>query len=362
MVFDRFMASTFVCVTLRVYHATGRAEHKSFRRFLILEKVLLTDCRADTRPTVMTSALSFAAPSRRNRETKDISNAMNTIRSQTCHGSVGGLPGTTGKLGRLHLDSHWVAVVVVMVALAVSGTLWAGPIPVPNGSFELQVAGPPFGVDTRVDSWQKPPKPTYFDETAFGITWDQTAGVFVNTPVGQANHIDNMDGNQGAYMLAFPQVALFQDYNSTDWNHPSPPHDFNAIFQVGMSYKLTVSVIGGGGGMPEGTSMQLSLYYRDGASNMVTVAATPIIHSLATFPTNTHFVDFEVNVPTIQAGDAWAGQNIGIQLLSAAGTGQGYWDVDNVRLLEVPEPAVLVLLVLGLGGMFVMRPRLCRRL
>jgi len=255
-----------------------------------------------------------------------------------------------------------VAVVVGLVVLAVSVTVWAGPIPVPNGSFELQVAGPPFGVDTRVDSWQKPPKPAYFDETAFGITWDQTAGVFANTPVGQANHIDNMDGNQGAYMLAFSQVALFQDYNSTDWNHPSPTHDFNAIFLVGMSYKLTVGVIGGGGGMPEGTSMQLGLYYRDGAGNMVTVAATPIIHSLATFPTNTHFVDFEVNVATVQAGDAWAGQNIGIQLQSVLGTGQGYWDVDNVRLSSVPEPSSLVLLALGLGGMFVVRKRLCRRL
>jgi hypothetical protein len=263
--------------------------------------------------------------------------------------------------GRRPINRHRVAVVSGMVALAMSGPLWAGPILVPNGSFESQVAGPPFGVDTRVDSWQKPSKPAYFDETAFGISWDQTAGVFANTPADQANHIDNMDGNQGAYLLAFSQVAVFQDYNTVDWNDLSPTHDFNATFQVGMAYKLTVGVIGGGGGMPVGTSMQLSLYYRDGASNMVTVAATPVIHSLDTFPTNTHFVDFEVNVPTVQAGDAWAGQNIGIELLSAAGTGQGYWDVDNVRLLEVPEPSSPVLLALGLGGMFVMRRRFLRQ-
>ena len=263
--------------------------------------------------------------------------------------------------GSRRVHGFRLAVVVVLAAVAATATVHAQPISIPNGSFELQLAGPPFGVDTRVDSWQKPPKPAYFDETAFGITWDQTAGVFANTPVGQANHIDNMDGNQGAYMLAFPQVALFQDYNSVDWNHSAPTHDFNAVFQVGLSYKLTVGVIGGGGGMPEGTTMQLSLYYRDGASNMVSVAATSIVHSLATFPTNTHFIDFDVNVPSVQASDAWAGQNIGVQLLSASGTGQGYWDLDNVRLSAVPEPGALALLALGLGGILVMRGSLGRR-
>jgi hypothetical protein len=46
-----------------------------------------------------------------------------------------------------------------------------------------------------------------------------------------------------------------------------------------------------------------------------------------------------VKVPGVQASDVWAGKNIGIQLLSLATTNNqgGYWDVDNVRLVETVE-------------------------
>ena len=59
------------------------------------------------------------------------------------------------------------------------------------------------------------------------------------------------------------------------------------------------------------------------------------------FPTDTHFVDFQVQVPGVKATDAWAGQSIGIQLLATPDFKQsrtypwgGYWDVGNVRLTE----------------------------
>jgi hypothetical protein len=72
---------------------------------------------------------------------------------------------------------------------------------------------------------------------------------------------------------------------------------------------------------------------------MVTVAATTATNSTANFPTNTHFVDFSVKVPGVQPTEPWAGKNIGIQLLSLATTNNqgGYWDVDNVRLVETVE-------------------------
>jgi hypothetical protein len=69
---------------------------------------------------------------------------------------------------------------------------------------------------------------------------------------------------------------------------------------------------------------------------MQTVAATTVTNSAVNFPTNTHFVDFQVQVPGVKATDLWAGQNMGIQLLctpTALTTG-GYWDADNVRLEE----------------------------
>ena len=60
--------------------------------------------------------------------------------------------------------------------------------------------------------------------------------------------------------------------------------------------------------MKDGVTLQLSLYYRDAASNMVTVAATTITNSAQLFPTNTHLVDFSVYVPGVRATDPWAGQ------------------------------------------------------
>jgi hypothetical protein len=210
-------------------------------------------------------------------------------------------------------------------------------IKAPDGSFESPVT--PF-VDTRIDGWQKAPKPAWFDESVNG-PWDNLMGLFLNTPPSDPRHIDNCDGNQAAYLFASPQVAIFQDYDSTDWSHPAPTHAFNVTFQPGKSYTLTVGVIGGGGGMTNGATMQLSLYYRDSASNFVTVAATTITNTPANFPTTTHLVDYQVQVPGVRPTDAWAGQHIGVQLLSTVGfdAAGGYWDVDNVRLAEMVAPA-----------------------
>jgi|ERR1041385_2911938 hypothetical protein len=274
-----------------------------------------------------------------------------------------GLPSTPcfGRVIGLKRRASIVLTVSRAIALAICLVAGAGlklqgaSIFVPNSSFESQVAGPPYGVDTRIDSWQKSPKPAWFDETAYGILWDQTMGVFANTPSGAANHIDNMTGNQGAYMFALPQVAIFQDYNSLDWNHSSPSHDFNATFDAGKSYQLTVGLIGGGGGMTLGSTFELSLYYRDSANNMITIAATPVTYTAELFPSTTHFVDFSVNLGEVQAGDAWAGKNIGIELASTYGTA-GYWDLDNVRLTSaVPEPAALSLSLLGILGLVAKR-------
>ncbi len=129
-------------------------------------------------------------------------------------------------------------------------------------------------------------------------------------------------------------MALFQDYDSIDWTNSTPTHAFDQIFEVGKSYQLTVGVIGGGGGMLEGVALQAGLYYRENLTNKVILSSTNIIYSSAVFTNTTHFIDFHVNVPTVQASDAWAGQHIGIQLASMVAPEQvgGYWDVDHVRL------------------------------
>jgi hypothetical protein len=217
--------------------------------------------------------------------------------------------------------------VVAIVALATwTAALQAETIYIPNASFE----SPPTTFATPlVDSWQQTPQVNLLDQSTF-----QT-GVFSNVPPP----IDNCDGGQAAFLFANPQVALCQDYSSTDWANPTPTHAFNVRFEVGKSYTLTVGVIGGGGGMIEGATLELSLYFRDTLSNMVQVAATNIVYTPALFPSTTHFIDFQVWVPTVKASDPWAGQNIGVQLLSSildTNLAAGYWDLDNVRLAAGP--------------------------
>jgi hypothetical protein len=238
------------------------------------------------------------------------------------------------------------AVAAAAASLAVgTGTLPAGTISVPNGSFESQVAPNPYVppyVELRIDSWQKTPKPDSWDETAYG-PWDQLIGLFANTPPGDPSHIDNCDGNQAVYLFANPQVGFFQDYDSIDWSSSSPSHAFDANFEAGKSYQLTAGVTISYYRPPtNGATLELSLYYRDAASNQVTVAATSITNTTEIFSNVTHLIDFQVNVPTVSAADAWAGRHIGVAVTSTGDTNLagGAWDVDNVRLTATRTPVL----------------------
>jgi hypothetical protein len=238
------------------------------------------------------------------------------------------------------------------------GALHAQPISVPNYSFESESAPNVYPyVTNSFGSWQKPARPDYFTniEQNYGILWNQASGIFL-----YPGAYGNMQGYQAAYLYSFPQVGVFQDYDTRDYNDASPSHDFNATFEVGKAYTLTLGVYGKGfsGNMTEGSMLGLSLYYRDGL-NLVTVGAPTIVtYSAAGFPVGglLNLQDYQVTIPTVQAGDAWAGQHIGIKIESIYGTGDGYWDIDNVRLAAaVPEPSSLGLL--AIGGLLVARLR-----
>lgn len=226
-----------------------------------------------------------------------------------------------------------------------AGVAHGAMIAVPNGSFEGQPAGPPFYVNTNMDSWQKNERPAWFPETGYnGFYWEQTTGVFRDT-----NPYVNHDGAQAAYLLAFPQAGFFQDYASLDWDDTVPSHDFNAVFTPGNAYRLTLGVHGKG--MPEGAQLRLSLYYRDDGNNMVDVNSVTATYIAAQFPTTgpLSLVDYTVDVPEVQPADAWAGRHIGIRIQSVSGDGNGYWDMDNLRLNQVPEPGGVVLVAIGAG-------------
>ena len=239
----------------------------------------------------------------------------------------------------------FAAVVGFTAMLITAGSLHAQPISVPNHSFELDAAPNfyPFA-NTNIASWQKIPEPAYYLPAIGSFPpWNGTAGVFLDV-----NPYVNRVGNQAGYILAFPQVTLFQDYDS------SPTHDFDATFEIGKSYHLTVGIFGKDTIAP-GSTLELSLYYRDNLDNKVTVGSTTVTYSAAAFPSAgpLALVDYEVNAPTVLAEHAWAGQHIGIQFESTIGlalaTG-GNWDFDNVRLTAVPEPGIMSLLALGSVG------------
>jgi hapalindole biogenesis HpiC1 cyclase-like protein len=234
-----------------------------------------------------------------------------------------------------HRHRERVFAMCFALMLAGASALLAGTLYVPNGSFELPAtdfATPEMG------SWQKAPQPPWYNDTNF--PWAQLMGQFLNPSNGAPDHIDNMDARQAVFLFAVPGVAVFQDYNTLSGTNSTPSRQFNAQFEAGKSYTLTVSVLGGGGGMSNGATFQISLYFRDASSNRVTVGATTITNSTALFPTNTHFTDFYVRIPFVKATDAWAGKRIGIQLASTVGFDLlgGYWDVDNVRLTESVVP------------------------
>jgi hypothetical protein len=235
------------------------------------------------------------------------------------------------------ISAALIAVVIILAACAT--TSQAEKLHVPNSSFETPTS---TFVSVNIDSWQKAPKPGWYVEDG-SFLWDYNVGLFKNTPVGSADHLDNCDGNQSIWLFVVPEVALFQDYDSTDWRNPVPTHAFSATFEPGKSYQLTLGVSGTGGGMLQGATFELGLYYRDANSNKVTVSSVSITNTPTIFSNNTHLVDFQVDVPTVRPADAWAGQHIGIQMLSTVTTNLqgGYWDLDNVRLSSTLEPLLL---------------------
>jgi hypothetical protein len=217
-----------------------------------------------------------------------------------------------------------VLVCIVMLA-AVANKLQAAPIYVPNASFESPET---TFAEPNVDSWQMPPTPLWYDESG-GYLWIQLTGVFLNLAPPDPAYIDNCDANQAVWLFALPEVELFQE--------------LTAIFEVGQSYRLTVGIIGGGGGMKDDVPIDIRLYYLDAEDKKVAVGATTYTYDLDTGYVK-HFIDVQLDIPQVSDTDPWAGKNIGVQLISTlifpddldpdTGRAGGYWDLDNVRLTK----------------------------
>src|SRR5262249_18766719 len=240
---------------------------------------------------------------------------LNSMRVETVNDVLVCTCGQAGRMrigGRLNMRGLEVGLMLISV-LITAPVSRAGAIFVPNASFEFPPA-PQVAPCARpgLDDWAKSPQPVWYDPAQNQNTpWSYLMGCFYNVPF-PGSFIDNCDGQQASFLFALPQAGLLQDYDTIGGTNTVPSHGFNAKFNVGSAYDLTVGLIGGGGGMQPGVMLQLSLYYRDASSNFITVAATIVTNTTDNFPTNTHFVDFQVHLPPVHDTDTWAGKNIGI--------------------------------------------------
>ena len=248
------------------------------------------------------------------------------------------MAGLDSQRSRRSWSRRWASGCGVAAGLVGAVNAHPGLLVVPNASFELPAT--PF-VNVDIAEWEEAPKPPWFDENA-GFTWDQLTGVFKNTAPGAPDHITNLHGNQAAWLFARPDVAIYQDYETIGGGASEPSRAFDVRFEEGRAYRLTVGVIGGGGNMSEGATIELRLYYRDPEGRRVPVAVAPVVHSLAVFPTRTRFVDFSLVAPPARATDPWAGRHLGVEIRSVVGfeLEGGFWDLDHVRL-ETLDPPVL---------------------
>ena len=222
---------------------------------------------------------------------------------------------------------------ILIGGIALTGTLQAAQLFVPNGSFETPVI---TNVDIRTDFWQDQPQSPFFDPSQFGgQPWETLMGRFANTDSGSFDHLENINGTQAAYIFTFPGAGLLQDFSSVDWTGTTN-HTFNATFEVGRSYHLTAGLTSSSNEpLTNGASIQMSLYYRGATNQLVVVAGTNIVFDTKVFTNLLRFVDFTLDLPTVRPIDPWAGHNIGIQFISTTFDPNlitGVWDLDNVRL------------------------------
>ncbi len=195
-------------------------------------------------------------------------------------------------------------------------------IPIENASFEAPAVDPNgFPVVPYVDRW------TEIDMDTLAST---NTGVFANPSVGSPDRLVNADGSQLAFLGSQAGNALEQD--------------LAAAYKAGCDYRLTVavgvSVLFPPSSAEPVDTLELVLYYRD-ANEPVDIVRQAVE---ATGLSGTQLTDFSLYLPTVQAGDAWAGMAIGVAL-RAAGMPGGFWDLDHVRLLESPLVPGLALTV-----------------
>jgi hypothetical protein len=212
------------------------------------------------------------------------------------------------------------------VLFAASVVCRADNIDVPNSSFEqppVPEGAPAYPVHV---AWQQTPKRADYVESG-QFTWNVLTGVFPNSATGASDHIDNMDGNQAAYLFSERENGIFQVLPAT--------------YSVGYSYKVTVGLVGSANIPPTtGSTLMILLCMTNATGQLVSVGAgKTITYDTTTFPAGTDFREFTLNVHGLKANDPAVDQNIAVLIKSTTTDDKagGVWDIDNVRLSSYRE-------------------------
>jgi len=197
--------------------------------------------------------------------------------------------------------------------------LYPVALAVENASFESPAVDPAaFPAVPIVDGWT---------ELDVDFEAGSNAGVFANTAGDSPDHIGNAEGGQLAFLGSEQGNGLEQDLTT--------------LYRAGCAYRLTVGVAVSALFPPAAEApadtLELALYYRD-ANGPVDIVRQVIPGS---GQSSTQLLDFSVTLPTVRADDPWADRPIGLAI-RAAGAAGGFWDLDNVRLVELmPESTAI---------------------
>lgn len=227
---------------------------------------------------------------------------------------------------KLHASSRRIKTLITIAPLlSLVASAHAASVMVPNFSFEL----PALGINGAAVG-----NPTNWNGTG-------TVGYVYNGWNGGAINVTGLDGNQLGWFNTDVGTSMSQLLTTT--------------FTAGQSYELRVAAVKASNawsGSTAANAITIQLYY--GAFNVI-ASGTALAQDLNT--SQGAMTDITANLTTVAGADAWAGQAIGIRIISTAdGANNNDWAVDNVRLTAVPEPSSAVL-VSCLGFLAIVRRR-----
>lgn len=241
--------------------------------------------------------------------------------------------------------------VVAPIASAMIGCIatvaQAGVIDIANNSFESPTVAPNPALLTA-PPWILDGSGTVYEPFGPGTgTVAAGVGIFTNPGTGSVGHLNGVDGNQLSYLFNSAGNSITQGLvNPGNTNQAT-------TFQAGQSYTLTVAAANATAAPGPTSKLFVDLFYVDGTGRH-NVAEKILDPSLLS---GTQIIDFSTT-PTgpLLAGDPAIAKQINVGFF-ATGPGGGEFDVDNVRLVAVPEPASFSLLGAGVASLLLRRRR-----